>query len=115
LKLKQSEIKAYRDRQLLAQDHICPLCGHLITPDNCALDHDHSTGHVRQVLHKICNWSLGKVEKAAGRVRDSDLFLDNVVDYIRQDWSMNPLHPLAKIKTQPVRLRSVRTLSANTM
>ena len=60
-RLKQSQVREYREQQLQHQAHRCALCGDVIT-DDAVLDHDHKTGLVRQVLHRGCNSLLGKIE-----------------------------------------------------
>lgn len=60
-KLKQTQVKEYRERQLAQQNYCCALCGEKIT-EAAVLDHDHKTGLVRQVLHRGCNSLLGKIE-----------------------------------------------------
>lgn len=50
------------------------------------LDHDHSTGAVRGVLHNGCNALLGKVENNYKRygVRDLAAFLYNAAPYLQR-------------------------------
>ena len=60
-KLKQREVKDYRQAQLVKQGNKCALCGDVIEYD-AVLDHDHKTGLIRQVLHRGCNSLLGKIE-----------------------------------------------------
>lgn len=61
MKLKASEIKDYRQQQLILQDHCCALCGEPIN-DDAVLDHDHRSGFLRKVLHRGCNALLGHIE-----------------------------------------------------
>lgn len=69
MKLKTSEIADKRKELLKIQNFICPLCkgsmkeGH----KNPALDHDHNTGHIRDVLCVNCNGIEGKVFNLARR------------------------------------------------
>ena len=81
--LKASEIKAYREKQLEAQAFICPLCYRSILPSEAALDHCHSTGKVRRVLHRWCNSVLGRVENWATRSGINKIeFLKSTVAYL---------------------------------
>ena len=69
MRLKASEIVDVRDRLLKAQGYKCPLCegsmkaGH----KRPALDHDHRTGYIRDVLCINCNGMEGKVFNLARR------------------------------------------------
>ena len=61
MKIKTSEIKAYREQQLIKQNNCCALCGEPIN-DDAVLDHDHRSGFLRKVLHRGCNALLGHIE-----------------------------------------------------
>ncbi len=61
LKMKYTDVKPLREQLLLEQDNKCRLCNQLIH-DDAVLDHCHSTGLVRGVLHRGCNMFLGKIE-----------------------------------------------------
>ena len=61
-RLKQSEIKAYREERLAEVGGVCELCGLPLTKENAVLDHSHEHGWIRGVLHRGCNSLLGKVE-----------------------------------------------------
>ncbi len=65
-RLKQREVKEYRQQQLAQQNNCCALCGDEII-DDAVLDHDHKTGLIRQVLHRGCNSLLGKIENSMPR------------------------------------------------
>jgi hypothetical protein len=69
LKLKSSEIRDYRIRQLGIQDYACALCGEDCDPEEAVLDHDHKTGMIRQVLHRGCNCLVGHIENNMPRNR----------------------------------------------
>lgn len=69
-KLKASEVAVIRARLATEQGGRCKLCQGkfgLKAPLDPVLDHDHSTGAIRGVLHRGCNSLLGKVENNAGR------------------------------------------------
>ena len=66
-KLKATEVKTIRESMLIQQGNRCALCQLPCPPSQAALDHDHSTGLIRAVLHKSGNSLLGSVER--GRVR----------------------------------------------
>lgn len=67
MRLKQSQIKPTREQYLSTQNGKCAVCQLPCTVQNARLDHDHSTGAVRGVLHNGCNSLLGKVENNAAR------------------------------------------------
>lgn len=94
-RLKQKEIAKYREDILKAQNSICPLCRTHINPEEACLDHCHTTGHVRRVLHRACNSSEGRVMKWAYSSRSNDpfTFLLNLIEYHRHDFTDMPFHP----------------------
>lgn len=96
-RLKQPEIKIWRDTLREEQKGICPICGTQIESDNTVLDHCHSSGLVRGSLHRGCNALLGKLENNYKRcgVRFDMLagISPRVAEYISGDYSLNPFHP----------------------
>jgi hypothetical protein len=96
MKLKQSEIRAWRIRQLGIQDYTCALCGDECDPEEAVLDHDHNSGLLRQVLHRGCNSMLGKIENAMPRSRVSVERLETIagrlIEYITTQHT-EVLHP----------------------
>lgn len=67
-RLKVSEVAAHRAELAEKQGGVCALCGDVFTDKNPAvLDHDHTTGLVRGVLHRGCNSMLGHLENNAPR------------------------------------------------
>ncbi len=66
--IKSSEIKAVRDKLLLKQGGKCAVCGEVIAGrDHAVLDHDHTSGVIRGVLHASCNQAEGRVKNKAQR------------------------------------------------
>ena len=117
MKLKQKDIKEYRERLLKEQKYICPLCQTRIIKSEATLDHDHETGKVRQVLHRSCNQSEGRVLSWARRSRSKDPkeFVRNLVKYWEAEYTGNPDHPqhlsesereLKRLKAKLRRLKS---------
>jgi len=96
MRLKNKDIKEYRLRRLKEQQGICPLCGTYIAEDEAVLDHNHATGKIRQVLHRSCNQSEGRIKSWIDRSRGSDqiLFLKNLVIYLETEYTDNPEHPI---------------------
>lgn len=72
-KLTRGQLRAWAIGQVQKQGGICPLCGEPISllvkgaRSDYVVDHDHSTGEIRGVLHRSCNAAEGKVANAAGR------------------------------------------------
>lgn len=68
VRITEGQIPAVRAKMAKAQGNLCALCGKPFTPkDGPALDHDHTTGLVRAVLHRSCNGTEGRVLKLAQR------------------------------------------------
>ena len=71
MRLKTSEIAGVKDRLLKDQKYKCPLCegsmraGH----KKPALDHDHKTGYIRDVLCINCNGMEGSCGCVVMRVK----------------------------------------------
>lgn len=81
------------------QDGNCAICGKSIDftksgrESNYAVDHNHSTGEIRGVLHRSCNSSEGKVRNASAKWgakcsvdNDDEIikYLDNLVQYLKR-------------------------------
>lgn len=103
MKMKYTEVKAYRQSQLLRQQNLCALCDEPIV-DDAVLDHDHSNGTIRCVLHRGCNALLGKIENNLARNR-VDLgrlakISRNLITYITADPTTELLHPTYKTKEE---------------
>lgn len=69
MRLKTSQIAPVRAKLLKAQEYKCPLCGKSMKggQKKPALDHDHATGYIRDVLCLNCNGMEGKVFNLARR------------------------------------------------
>ena len=93
-RLKQKEIADFRTDLWYEQSCICPLCDKKIDRDDAVLDHCHTEGHVRRVLHRACNSSEGRVMKWAysSKHHDPIKFLKNLIKYHEQDYTNMPLH-----------------------
>ncbi|QOI69525.1 endonuclease [Xanthomonas phage Xaa_vB_phi31] len=88
-RLKASEIAVVRARVAAEQGGRCKLCQGKLgvkAPLDPVLDHDHSTGAIRGVLHRGCNSLLGKVENNAGRygVHALFAFCHGLAPYLQQ-------------------------------
>jgi hypothetical protein len=92
--LKPKEVAEYRTRMWVSQGKKCSLCQKYIPKKEAALDHCHAQGHVRSVLHRNCNGLEGRILSFARRsgVPPAE-FLKSLLQYWRNDYSGNPLHP----------------------
>lgn len=105
LRLKSTQVKGYRDAALVQQQGRCALCGETISADEAAvLDHDHTTGLVRAVLHRGCNAMLGHIEnnRARNYLKGARLWrmLRGVEAYLTKDYSGNPYHQTFKTEDE---------------
>jgi hypothetical protein len=98
-RLKQREIKEWREKLVAQQFHLCPLCGLKLNKEDAVLDHCHKTGLIRGALHSGCNAMLGKLENAhvrMGKMFSDDQFMSMAPSswyYVTADYSEMPLHP----------------------
>lgn len=109
-RIKQSELKAWRDKFLHEQFNYCLLCGRKIESDP-VLDHCHDTGHLRGVLHRQCNHAEGRIKdwiKRTGKDNVPYDFLLRLAGYIIKDYSKNPIHPTHKTEQEKEILRLKR-------
>ena len=95
--LKNSEVKIFREELLLEQDNICPLCEQFISKDAAALDHDHSTGEIRGVIHGTCNSLEGVIKSrfvrsGVHKLTDIITYLKNLIVYLQKE-HIEVLHP----------------------
>ena len=67
MKLKASQVGPLRLKLLAAQGGVCKLCHRPLKPADAVLDHCHLHGHIRGVLHRWCNSTLGRIENWAHR------------------------------------------------
>ena len=97
MKLKQSEIKPFRQRQLIKQNNCCSLCGDPVAENQAVLDHCHKTGVLRGVLHRGCNSLLGKIENTMPRslvdINRLANISKNLIKYLTADAVSEFLHP----------------------
>jgi len=105
-KLLNKDIKLYRELQWEKQDGVCPICNLEIPLDEAVLDHSHDSGHCRRVLHKGCNSYEGKIKNAFSRYIGFkncvtiETVLQNLINYLKNDYSENPIHPTELTKSE---------------
>ena len=103
MKLKYNEIAPLRAKLLEQQKGCCALCEQPII-DDAVLDHDHTSGIIRCVLHRGCNTLLGKIENNMARSKVDLARLSsisaNLIKYIVADPGSELLHPTYKTKEE---------------
>lgn len=116
-KLKASEIAGQRAKLLSNQGGKCALCLQPVAKGEDVLDHCHTTGVIRGVLHRGCNAMLGHIENNAPRHKLTDplklaKMLSNVPSYraayLPHLSSGLPLHPTWKTEDEKRELRNKR-------
>lgn len=92
--LKPSQLKAWRENRLKRNRNLCELCGLEVLPGQAVADHCHETGHLRGVIHRSCNATLGHVErgKRYGKNFSPTAFAMGLAAYLLKDKTL-PLHP----------------------
>lgn len=83
-RIKPAAVKQYREELLLKQGNKCALCGLDLPVNEAVLDHSHSTGYVRGVLHRFCNTYLGAIENNIKRNKISNTALRNILENAQQ-------------------------------
>lgn len=85
MKLARSQARAYTLKLHRSQNGQCPLCSKLIDltiKGEAVLDHNHTTGEIRGVLHRSCNAALGKVDNAAGRWGAKSMQYEDILPWL---------------------------------
>ena len=98
-KLKQSEVKAYREEMLKKQNGKCAFCG-----EDCekpCLDHAHLPPWKHKVRGVVCNWcniAIGKLENARVRTGTSwETFENSFPDVHHYVWHYSNKLPWSDI------------------
>lgn len=98
--LTQKTLQQWKQHQFDKQGGKCVLCGlPLESWQKANADHNHHTGHMRGLLHPLCNSILeGKVAGLMYRAglkgkADFPTVLHNLANYWDQDYSAEPVHP----------------------
>lgn len=97
---------------------VCELCGGGFTEKNPpVVDHDHSTGVIRGVLHRGCNSMLGIIENGRARYLLRDLprlarVLRLIPEYISRRRDDGFLYPTHRTTDEKRELRNKRARAA---
>lgn len=62
MKAKPKDIKILREQFLKEQNGLCAICSEPLDISQAVLDHCHTTGKIRSVLHRGCNCFIGHME-----------------------------------------------------
>ena len=102
-KLKQKDLKKFREDLLKKQNNKCTLCNKPLESD-AVLDHCHKTGRVRGTIHRHCNAALGKLENYIQGYGKHHFLVDGILEgflkgllkYMSMDYGHMPYHPKHK-------------------
>lgn len=115
-RIKTREVATERARMLAEQGGRCALCKLPLPEGKAVLDHDHSTGAVRAVLHSGCNALLGKVENNHRRYGVASLaaFCSGVAGYLQAHVTNRTglLHPTHKTEDEKRLARNAKARRA---
>jgi hypothetical protein len=119
VKLKAKDVKATRIHLLEKQGFRCTLCHQPCSEDQAVLDHDHTGGHIRSVLHRGCNAAEGKIMNAMRRygIKNPLDFLAAMVLYqqthaTNQTGWIHPIHRTPEEKAVRVKARAKKKREA---
>lgn len=94
-RISKSEIPDVKKMMLNKQKGVCPICGQslLTVPSkDQVLDHCHTSGYIRGVLHRGCNGAEGKVRQVMsswGRSGYSEAALIKALENMVNYWKVN--------------------------
>ena len=110
LKMKYKDIAVLRTQLLDEQNNLCMLCKTEVNATDAVLDHNHSNGAIRGVLHRGCNLFLGKIENNIKRNKITSDMLSNILsnynDYVIED--KGHIHPTYKLPGTKKRKRKLK-------
>lgn len=96
-KIKASQVAAIRQEFADKQGGRCAICQQPKGPEQQVLDHDHTTGFLRDMLCRNCNGLEGKIHNLARRGQgkfDKAWFLKRVMAYWEKHDGNKPEHGL---------------------
>ena len=78
-RIKPKDIKPLREQILREQQGLCAICHEPVAVTEAVLDHDHTTGYIRAVLHRGCNAFIGHIENNQKRNRITATRLNQIL------------------------------------
>lgn len=116
VRLKASDVKKVREELLRRQGGVCALTHYPLDPKDAVLDHCHTEGCVRGVIHRGANALLGKLENNHKRYGVSLPMMyamgRNLESYLKQDFSTMPLHPTHRTEDEKRIRRNTKARAA---
>lgn len=114
IRLKYTEIKTYREKQLIAQQGLCLLCKTELDITEAVVDHNHKSGEIRGILHRGCNALLGHIENNTQRNQITNQKLTgithNLMSYMTSTTGI--IHPIhTKIRRKRVTNKKLKAIS----
>ena len=111
LRIKQSEIKIYREQYWQENNGICPVCQTPIELKDAVLDHRHSDGYIRNTIHRFCNTFISHIEnnQKRNKISPSQLtaILANFESYIQAHKPiLHPTHKTAEERKEATKRRA---------
>ncbi len=89
-----SELTKYCREKLKRQGRKCGMCYEELDFNDAALDHDHVTGEIRDVIHKHCNTVEGQIIHVIQKFNLEPIStLEAVIEYWKKERHHMPLHP----------------------
>lgn len=114
MRLKLSELPAWRAQRMVANCGRCGLCK--LPVKRPVADHDHSTGQLRDLICAGCNSVLGKVENSYRRygVQNLPAFLNGASAYLQKHSTPqhNLLYPSHKTEDEKRLKRNAKAVKA---
>lgn len=117
VKLKHAQVAPARETLVKQQGGVCPLCnglmGRAASKKNAALDHDHTTGIIRDALCINCNGLEGKIWNLLRRMKKGgarEVLLNLVEYYERHDKRPHGevIHPTHKTEAEKRTARNAK-------
>lgn len=82
-KVKPKEIKELREEYLRIQSNLCALCKDALDLSEAVLDHDHTSGRLRGVLHRGCNVMEGVITNNMRRNKIDEIRLGSILAHLQ--------------------------------
>lgn len=118
MRLSPKELAVYRGLQAAQQGNRCLLCNEPFTDANPpVVDHCHTTGRIRGILHRGCNSMLGVIENNRARyqlLKSVRLarFASRLSAYLEGSYGDKPIYPTHRTDEEKRLLRNKRARAA---